>query len=369
MKKNILIISNPFGFGPTGKAIAVANKLLSLESKNLDITFLTDNLSDEIVNKRIKHLKVNSRDEKSLRKTFDNFDNPHIISSQNRFSIRAAKKCMLPNVFIDGLVWFWHQVPSEHLIADRIYWPRMPWLDKKTSDKKVKVINPIVGDLNINTKSSETTVAKDQIIVSLGGIINPLTKEFPYSYLDLFCQMINRVETKGKLIIVSSNEICCYIKKKINKKGTVTMIDSLKREDFLKELSLSKKYITNGGQTGTLEAINLQKPIGFILPSNLSQYQFINKFNEYNLIKDAPLWEKFIDCRYPKSGDEKEYLNHLSSWANSLLSDKNQFGKYILFQQKILNQKNRNIKKDLFFHRDGDGAQDILDDLIKVWNL
>jgi len=366
MKKNILIISNPFGFGPAGKAIAVANKLLSLEIKNFDVTFLTDNLSGEIVDKNIKHLRVDTRNEKNLRKTFGNFNNPYIISSQNRFSIKVAQESLLPNVFIDGLAWLWNPVPPEHLIADRIYWPRMPWLDKKPNNKRVKIINPIVGDLGINIKSSKSAV-RNQILISLGGIINPLTKEFPYLYLDLFCKMINKAEIKERLIIVSSKGICEYIKKKINRNDTI--IDSLQREEFLKELSLSKKYVTNGGQTGILEAIKLQKPIGFILPSNLSQYQLIKQFTKYNLVKDAPLWRNFIDFNYPKMMSEKKYLNELSNWTDKLLSNSRQLEKYVLFQQNVIKKGDRNIKKSLFFHKNGDGAQDILDDLTNIWKL
>lgn len=54
MKKTIVIFSNPFGYGPTGKAIAIAEAFIKSGYK--DILFAGNSFVQEIIPRHIKSM-------------------------------------------------------------------------------------------------------------------------------------------------------------------------------------------------------------------------------------------------------------------------------------------------------------------------
>src|SRR3989344_3460854 len=168
MKKTIVIFSNPFGYGPTGKSIALADALLELGLKNIILAGSV--FIHEIVPDHIKYIKIDERNENEIRNLLRGINNPLVISSQNRFSVKVAHSLKIPSAFVDGLAWFWKKIPSDHLIADEIFWLRYPGIENKVPFG-YRNIHIVPAAINIKSKK----VKRDQILIHLGGCMNPIT--------------------------------------------------------------------------------------------------------------------------------------------------------------------------------------------------
>lgn len=187
MKKTIIVISNPFCFGPTGKAAEII-EALRRRVKHDRLVYVGSGLCNEIINSDGVTIKVlDERDENALAEFFKTVERPHIVSSQNRFAVRAAKCVGAPSAFLDGLAWFWREIPPEHLIADEIFWVNFPGMSEKSSavGRPIHLIPAMVPKPNIQHS------LRTALLIHLGGVWNPLTKGLPLSYLDMLSLFLN----------------------------------------------------------------------------------------------------------------------------------------------------------------------------------
>ncbi|MDO8658341.1 MAG: hypothetical protein Q7K55_06370, partial [Candidatus Levybacteria bacterium] len=162
MKKTIVIFSNPFGYGPAGKAIAIAEAFISSGYKN--IVFAGSSFVQEIIPITFNYINVDERNEQAIKIFLKTILNPVVISSQNRFAIKAALALDIPCAFLDGLSWFWKEIPSDHFIADEIFWMKYPGLEEKITKSPHAIhIVPAIVDVQ------STNAVRDQILIHLGG--------------------------------------------------------------------------------------------------------------------------------------------------------------------------------------------------------
>ncbi len=187
MKKNILIFSNPFGYGPTGKAVSVAS-YISKKFKDCDVYMCGGDLVNSLKGDDQKYIKVDERSESSISNVISTIQGPkYIISSQNRFAIRSAKKNNIPCAFLDGLSWFWEEIPAEHFSADVVFWLNYEKIQKKVPlEYKDKVF--LIGGITEKVQKVRTNKKKDGTLVYIGGCTNPLT-DFPESYVRLLLEL------------------------------------------------------------------------------------------------------------------------------------------------------------------------------------
>lgn len=362
MKKTIVIFSNPFGYGPTGKAIAIAEAFINSGYQN--IIFAGNSFVQEIIPKDITFISVDERNEDEIVKLLRRIENPVVISSQNRFAVRAAKSLGIPSAFLDGLAWFWKQIPADHLIADEIFWINYPHIKDKLPKNfdKIHVVSGIVG---IKTYADE----RNQILIHIGGCRNPLTDIFPKYYLDILANSLANFPQSDKIIVTGGFEAIEYLKSKLIK--TKIKIVSLKHHEFIQELSKSKHFITTAGQTATLEAFALGAPTSFLMPMNLSQLALTKILDQHNAAPQYLSWDSYCSEETdPTSLNEKDAIIEFSKYAEKIYKDK-----------QIQTQLENDIKKmiasipdqrgqiEFIKYLGKNGAETIIDILTKKWDI
>lgn len=331
--KNIVITSNPFGYGPTGQAITFIQELLKNENfKNTTIYFLGSLLCREIIEKELQKtpiilVDIDERSVIDLEHYIKNIQGDIIcIGFQNRFIIEVSKKMGAKSVFIDGLGWFWEITPSSHLLADKVYWTNFPNLLSK--EKVVPNSVTIVGLIQ------ETCIRQEDFlnpfcVVSLGGCTNPLTTGLQENYLLLTIKIFENIYQKINIPIkiALGNSAKKFLQDNILIPTGIT-IHSFDHISMLVEFSHCHHHFSIGGQSSTMEALKSSIPTTFYLPSNLSQIAFQDIFEKYVAGNFYSHWNDYIENKFLFSKNNEvatiAYIEKLSEEIlyNNLLIDR-----------------------------------------------
>lgn len=362
MIKTIVFISNPFGYGPTGKAIAVSNSFVNKGFRK--IIFVGSSFTQEIMPNNIIHIDCNERNEFDITNILIKIENPVVISSQNRFAIYAANKLGIKSAFIDGLAWFWKKIPSDHLIANEIFWMNYPNIKRKMR-RNIHNIHIVPGIVDKIPKIGK----RNKILIHIGGCENPISNIFPKNYLDLLSDGISTISHEN-VLVTGGNRAVEYLRSKLNS-DECFIFKTLKHDEFMYELNMSKHFITTAGQTATLEAFALKVPTSFLLPMNLSQFALTNILDKYNASPQKLSWDMYIP--YLKDMtliNEKDAIIQFDRYASKLISN-------TVFTQKYTNDLKRIIRTvpvqkgqcDFIDYVGISGADTIVQHLIDRWSL
>lgn len=363
MKKTIVLISNPFGFGPTGKAVAVAEELFKRGYK--DIVFMGSKFVLSIVSDHFTKIIIDERNQDQLEEALLKLENPVVVSSQNRFAIYVANTLGIPSAFIDGLSWFWNNIPPDHFLADYIFWMNYPNIKNRIPDNyldKIFITPAIIDCPQVNKD-------REGVLIHLGGCKNPLSDIFPYEYLDLISDTINYRSDYPKIKIAGGMEILDYLRKKVTNKNVIFLPND--HNDFVRHLSVTKHFITTAGQTATLEAFCLGIPTSFIPPMNLSQLALMSLLHEYGATSQRMLWSDFVDSGVEFTNlSEKDAILEFSLLSKKVRSNQEEYIKFINKLGEMINSVPDNNGQLEFMNRVGvDGASKICDTLIDKWKL
>ncbi len=325
---SILIVSNPFGYGPTGQAISLIKGLQNKsndEDFKFNIFFAGSGLCLDIIKDvdGINIIEVDERDEQSLFNVIETIPNLKLcIGIQNRFIPTASKKAGIRCYFIDGLAWLWDPYPAHFLIADRILWTDFPTLNtSKIENEKVTIIGELASKVIWKPRTKD-----EFILLCLGGQENPLRSGLQENYLKLTQIVINRVALKTNInIIVTLGQRARQFIEQLPDGSSLVKFLSVSHKDNLELFSYCKKFISVGGQSSTFESLNSNIPTIFYLPSNLSQIQLIKKFNLTKMN-----WDDFV--RIPHtfySLSEKEAIDTLEGYSHEILSSEDTISKIV----------------------------------------
>lgn len=366
MLPSIVVASNPFGYGPTGKAIAI---IIELRKRLPDtrIIFIGSMLCREIIHTNdIEIIDLDERNATKLEDFIKSVPDPVIISSQNRFIIKVAKKLNVPCAFLDGLAWFWKNIPDEHTKADIIFWPKYPGIEKKLlPNANIHLVPAIISPLKCKRRTNNPA----SILIHIGGCENPLTDRLPLGYLALLANVLNKIETDGRIIVVGGVKAIKFINKLVDTKKIKAK--SFKQDQFLETLAGSDHLVTTAGQTATIESFTLGVPVSFLLPTNLSQMALADYLNNYRASENTMTWEKYIkvDPRI-RQLTEKEALVLIDQYANCILEDKQVLENFQKdFFDLIYKIPDNSYQKKFVSMIGVDGAQKIVDILLEAWKL
>lgn len=363
-RPSIIITANPFGYGPAGKAITIATELKK-RLPSVNIFFLASNLCQEIMSMNGVHIvKINERDESELENFLIKIRNPYIISSQNRFIIKVAKKLNIPCAFLDGLAWFWKTIPDDHLIADIIFWLNYPGIeDKLLSNRNIHLVPSITMEPN---RSIDKPVP---ILLHLGGCENPLTKSLPYNYLTLLVYLLNNLQHNQQIIITGGTKAISFMNLQLKNQKVITR--TLKHDKFIDVLGSTNHFITTAGQTATMEAFALNIPTSFLLPTNLSQMALVKYLSSHKAASNSLLWQKYVSINSNLLDlNEKEALVILDSYAQQILSNTSKYIKLENDFVKLLTTIPDEVPQQKLLKGIGtNGSEKIVDILINNWKF
>lgn len=358
----IIIIANPFGYGPAGKAIAIAEAFLSKGYTHIVIA--GSKFVGGIVPSSINFIELDDRNEHDIEKFLSQYKQVCVVSSQNRFAIRAARSLGVPNAFLDGLSWFWNRLPAEHLDADEIFWMNYPGIESKIPDKakNVHIIPAVLGERRSSTSSSQT-------LIHIGGWQNPLVDTSESAYLDLLAQSLNQISTSTRLKVTGGLKAIAYIQSRVQK-ANITFA-SLKHDEFVKDLTDSSHLITTAGQTATLEAFQHGIPVSFLLPTNLSQYSLTNMLNQHGATPSIMSWSDYlrVDDTLLEM-NESEAIVTFQDYATRIASDPKLLSRFTDDLNAIITSKTDGSSQSRFIEEMGtDGAVRMVELLFKEWQL
>lgn len=364
----IFIFANPFGYGPSGKAISLAH-FLSKKLTTTKIYMCGGSHLASILDKNLNYLEVNERDQQAISNLLINTDGKKFIfSSQNRFAIKAGLEQNIPTAFLDGLSWFWRTIPDDHFIADIIFWLNYPETTEKIPKEFANKIFLIEGISDVQ-KYKEKNKNSNEIIIYLGGCKNPLT-ELPKSYLDLGAKLFESImkisEINESITFSTDSESAHYLKKYPN---VYKKIKSFEHSTFLQKIAKSHKFIGNGGQTATMEAASLNANISFFLPINLSQLALIKKLNKLDYYPNLS-WDKYVEL--PENiwdYEEKNAIIFFDSMSEKILSDTKLFNKLSSDFLELVNSKTKKNENHLLKKIGHFGVENIYFILKEKWQI
>jgi len=323
-KKLIVIISNPFGFGPISIALAVIEQLVNFLSNKVDIIYAASDKCleplDEELREKIKVVKINERDSKDIKMVLANYNNPLVIVCLNRIAINTAKDLRHTAFFIDPLTWLWQEIPKDYLKANIYYaWDIFNAREKVKNIKNAKLISPTLGKL-----PKARVHKKNLIMIYIGGFTNPLVPGFSKNYLIMLSNAINNFIDRMrflKMIVTGGSEPLSFLKKHVKQRKNI-IITTFSRKDFISTLNKSNLFVTTPGLTATLEAFTLKTPISFLPPTNLSQWRQLRLFTNKKLVYKKIEWENYclIDWNFNLL-TEKEAIYKFNELADVIYND------------------------------------------------
>ncbi len=305
---------------------------------------------------------------KRIKELIEKFDKKvYVISSQNRFAIKVARANSVPCAFLDGLSWFWKKIPDDHLIADIIFWINYPNITKKIPVKltdKIFIIHGITEQVGKSIKKRR----KGETLMYIGGCNNPLT-DHPTHYLDLLTELIIFIKRKGINMELSTDlNSKTYLKKYSEVFNIIKIYD---HSSFINKLSITGKFITNGGQTAFLEAAHVDTIISFFLPINLSQFSLINNLASIKMEFSGLRWENYI--KLPKTFyqySEKDAINFLNKQSLKIIKTPKILEKVCNdFYDLLVLSVHSGDQKKFSTIIGSSGAEDIFKIIKKSWGL
>ncbi len=364
--KTILIFSNPFGYGPAGKALSIANYIIH-SNPSINVYVCGGDQLQSINDRNIPFISVDERDEEKIVKLLKKIKGEkYIISSQNRFAIKAANKCSIPCVFLDGLAWFWKKIPADHLTASIIFWINYPKIKSRIPKKHQQRIHLIEGISEIQIPNQLIT-KNSKILFYIGGCKNPLTN-LPVNYLNLINLLIMSLSNKKGIEIVCDRSSREYLRK--NKLPLFKLSKTYSHAKFIKKLSQNRCVITNGGQTVLQESSIHTTPIKFFLPINLSQLTLIRKVTRGNHTMSLN-WEMYFGKKVNFSKlSEKEAINFFDNLSKSIIEDKDKLTKLKKDFKNLLNSDGILMNENKYFSKIGStGSSQIYTILKDKWGI
>lgn len=271
----MLVFSNPFGNGPSGKAQAVAHEIRQ-HYPEVEIELCGSSLFQALADDAFTYRSVDERSEEALETFLSSYSQEDIIvfSSQNRFVVAVAKRLGIKTAFLDGLAWFWREIPEDHFAADVIFWIKYPGIEKKIPEKyKEKII--LISGFGSSSAGQIMNAEKNVTILYIGGCIQPLAG-FPVKYVSLLGYLLSSyissrsIEGQRLPFVIYTDPITQEFLSQ-NFPSLIKHVHSVTHIAFLRALDSCKHFITNGGQTAYMEAASLAIPVSFYLPLNLSQ--------------------------------------------------------------------------------------------------
>lgn len=360
--KTVIFVSNPFGFGPTGKTLALIEELH--HSWSGKIVYAASSMCQETLpdslKKSITIETIDERDEKSLINVFQKYSHPFVVCTLNRLAIKSAKSLGLKAFFIDSLAWLWKEIPEEYLLADTYYCFNIFNIKKKLPpNKNIKVISPVFGNLPVSqTKKS------DLILFHIGGFKNPFQDEMSLSYLNLLLKALSFTKIKTPTLITGGYDALSYMSTKIS--HPLLKFKTLGRDDFLNTLNKAKHFITTSGLTATLESFALKTPTSFIPPTNQSQWKILKLLIESHCADSKIEWHDFMKEEIDFNNcTEKEAVPLFHQLAVDAYHNPEYQQKFCQLLSALIDSSPSTTNSNKFISQAGtNGSQTIINDLL-----
>ena len=333
--KNILIYSIPFGFGPTGKAIAIANELSAFH--NVTLTSFKHSLQIIGENDRIKIVDCKTRNfsEWNL-EIFQNTDLLISIMDLRLINYVSENFPHIKTVFVDSLFW-WRKslsdIPFQN--CNLFLLQTFPGVREKIEEvpkdylSKFFEVSPI---LSVNKVVADDSKEADGILLHFGGVNSLIAQwEMYKQYFEFITSIvINYAKVhKSILTITGNSDLMKHLKNHFELEENI-LFQCLDNDEFHKKLSETKLFISTCGIEATYEAFAYQIPTIFLPPVNSTQlYQLMSLISlQFPVVISDNLIDNFKKVILAKF----DYHTETTEIANALEHTINKNSEKILLQ-------------------------------------
>ncbi len=298
--KNILIYSIPFGFGPTGKAIAIANQLSAFN--NVTLTSFKHSLQIIGENDRINVIDCKTRN-------FSEWDTEIFQTTDLLISIMDLRLInyvsenfpQIKTVFIDSLFW-WRKslldIPFQN--CDLFLLQTFPGVKERIEDvpkiyrNKFIEVSPILSE----NKIPERNINKiDNFLLHFGGVNSLIAQwEMYKQYFEFISSIvINYTKAHNSILTVTGNiDLMKHLENYFPLEENI-VFQCLDNAEFHRKLSNAKLFVSTCGIEATYEAFNYLIPTIFLPPVNSTQlYQLMSFISlEFPVVISETLVDNF----------------------------------------------------------------------------
>jgi hypothetical protein len=285
MTKNVLIYSIPFGFGPAGKAIILANHL----KKNYNVRIATFSHSLHLLKKSTNGISIFDCYSRNINEwdiaLFDGVDT--FISIMDLQVIRSVKIKYphIKTIFVDSL-FSWRMNESLGSLIEDIrfvdfyiaqYFPRIKnQFSTEKTFKNIYIVSPLI-DRYCNFVNENKT--NNNLLIHYGGVSSPIIN---FRQLLPFLEkttetIIREFHKKIPLFFAGNIELMKHLKIVFSEFSDV-VFDCFEHNKFQKILSQSQVFITTPGVESAYESFFWEKPILFLPPINSTQLHQVGEF-------------------------------------------------------------------------------------------
>ncbi len=357
----VIFISNPFGFGPAGKAIILMQELRRKWGGKIVYIASQKCLSvlPEELRKSIEVIEVDERNDVILSNILSGLTSAMVVVVLNRAAVRTARSLGMKTFFVDSLAWMWKETPIEYLSADTYYYYDVFGSQEQlNSASNARPIPPILGLL------PKKQVVPGNLLIHIGGFSNPFAKD-NHSYLRLIGILIDEIDYKYAVTIAGGKSSMDFLIQNCLRRETKFV--TAERNIFLEILAQTDRFVTTSGSTAVFEAFAMSTQTTFLPPTNLSQWKQLHQLIALDTAPLHMLWEKYLDVpNNLKDLSEQDALEIFVSLSEKALGD-----------PKVLQQMQEDFLTLLFsvstfenqselISNTADGASLIISDILKV---
>ena len=293
----VLVMAEPFGYGPVATAINVAKEL----KDKVDMDFVGSGIAIEqalmsgLFNNCINcDLNDNKELEKYLNK-FKEYD--AILSSDTLNGTIFMVNNSIDNIYyLDNLVWMWDKLPTEFINLKKYFISEtIPCKENfKRIGKQIK--NPVfVGPIRNIDVSNDEKIDEEQLIINIGGaesflLDKKLINQFYNKIINNILES-NGIEKFKKILICGGS--CVISKLNINRSDLNIIATTLPYDEYIKEMRKTKYFIMASGLGNFIETIGKNKNIMYLPAINYSQLLQIEYYKQQNFGFDILNWDDF----------------------------------------------------------------------------
>lgn len=279
----IAFITTNFGFGPVAKTNYLIQEFLNADAK-FELTFIGYGIALEYIKKNgivtdIIELDYFMNIEK-FKNEILNYD--RVINVMEMDILKYWNDSLPPIEVVDSLAWMWPTLPLGIELAET-YYVQDNHLEIEANQflcvnqKKIEPItikyNPSIDEKNnllVNFSGMHNTflsedLAKNYCSFNIQNILNVFSDRFDEITFTTNENLVDRLRQKNNFI----DGFDCQVK-----------IECLPHDKFIEKLSEAALFLSTPGLTANLEARILHKRVGYLLPTNYSQYLLSNKYSD-----------------------------------------------------------------------------------------
>ncbi|WP_291124893.1 hypothetical protein [Flavobacterium sp. UBA6031] len=343
-KTKILMVADPFGFGPTGSLLNARKQMINVRGSFRFFGFEhVKGIVDESLFEKCSYAKDYVDYKKNILEDIIWSD---VIWSATEFHVvEIAAQENKPVIIYDPLFWFWNELQIKNFENVTYLVQNFIGVKEKIENLKSNIRSKfIVLPLSIyehEPKKVQKHFNQKYLLVNLCGFNNPLlTLEGYYKYI-IGCLIEALKDSPWEKIVIAGNPDQIKQSKIDHPKINYTIF---RHEQMLIEIEKADLLLTCPGLNSAIEGIMHNTPVCFLPPQNFSQARQLKHFYQAGIVEHYLNWDSIISGTFNyNESDEKEAIKYLNCMMMHCRNSEYKTKSFIIILKLILNQNSISI--------------------------